>query len=257
MTTPLACDRPLLPSAASNASRWLVYSTLLMCPIEKNDATEWLRLFYTLHNKNADAPWAHEAYSERTQRLPLWTAYNATIRAQLMACPRMERLVVVRDPLERLLSAFLDKCQQWTPSSASGRHCVTYHRNVPPPNVTFADFVGRLARADVAGPRCDRHFCLQSSFCNISSLVKVKGGVRLLSMSSPSYTTDVAERLRRHAIDPAKLQTNSDHSTGAATRLREYYTPELAKRAYGLYKDDYAILRLPKPNALMTPVATS
>ena len=84
---------------------------LAYCPIEKAGESRFIRLILHAFTGKTEADsfgFLHTAMNEG--RLPGMPALSLPTQMQLIACPDWIKVVVVRDPLERLLSGYLDKC---------------------------------------------------------------------------------------------------------------------------------------------------
>ena len=121
---------------------------LLFCPIEKVALSAWVRLFFALYEKPCRVhPWVFTSlrFATSERELPLLQAFAERDAARALECGRWTRAVAVRDPLDRLLSAFLDKCVNGVQRR---RHCPHWResRQAPP---SFRAFVERLTAHDV------------------------------------------------------------------------------------------------------------
>lgn len=272
-------------SLVSLGGRWLIFSTLLVCPIEKNMATSWLKLLHAQHGwlkaseSRGQGVWAIAAFSYQSRLLPMWSALADDQRRALIGCPFVEWIVTIRDPRERLLSAYIDKCLHYKNEVETGRHCVAHPLHHPKRkplkvphlepgqpwgtapqqrygNISFAHFVRALTRRHVARPSCDYHFCEQSSFCGLSDAA-FRSTVRIIRLEPgcmPGFDARLRDDLLRHGFDPAHVAAFSEgdaqHRTDAAGWLDSYYTAELSARVYKLYRNDYVTFGLPAPRGV-------
>ena len=84
---------------------------LAYCPIEKAGESRFIRLIFracTGRNEADSYDSLKRAMDEG--RLPGMSALSLPTQMQVIACADWIKVVVVRDPLERLLSGYLDKC---------------------------------------------------------------------------------------------------------------------------------------------------
>lgn len=77
----------------------LTEPSLQVCAIEKIGCTEWMKLQCVVHNKTRGK--------------------GVSCNPDVMSREPPPRLVILRDPLERFLSAFIDKCIKWL----EAEHC--------------------------------------------------------------------------------------------------------------------------------------
>ena len=256
---------------------------LLFCPIEKNAMTSWTRWFFDLHGKpcrDGKDLFTSLRWAVDQQELPMLQALDELDAARAIECLSWKRAVVVRDPLERLLSAFIDKCVK---GRQRRRHCPNFRRKPP---ASFRAFVDRLTPEDVAAG--DYHFRQQAQFCGLSSSGDAGQGApskkllqslrmvhgkkaqwkpwtgpaqlprytHVLRLSESSFEQQVLGMARQLHIDSAtlrRLMPNVSrkhvwHRTGAAKQQLRWYTRATAERALALYKMDYDLFGLPRPS---------
>lgn len=96
-------------------AHWLVSPehNLMVCAIEKVGTTQWIELFRAALDQqsgHASDGWRALQHWKKESELPALEAIAPQQRAAMWRCPTLHKVVVVRDPLERLLSAYLDKC---------------------------------------------------------------------------------------------------------------------------------------------------
>jgi len=147
--------------------------------------------------------------------------------------PDLRRFCFVRDPYSRLLSCYLDKFAQrggWdSPKRQRVRRDLLADPMTP---IGFAEFVERVARQ--APGEMNRHWRPQTA---------------LLHWGRIRY--DFVGRLERFEAELARLAPIVDlrpwlhrrtKKTGAATRLADYYTPDLAARVRETFAADFEAL---------------
>ena len=155
------------------------------------------------------------------------------------------RGVIVRHPISRLLSGYLDKIFQ--------KH--QYHRvpgvqacmkglkiKIPP----FHKFVHCLTKLHPNPDKLDQHFRIQSAFCNFrrSELDFVgKQGHLLPEMKEFGTSLNFWEEYGadgwgdgHHAFGEKSYQTRTHDS---ANQIWQYYTEDLMMKVYKYYKEDF------------------
>lgn len=265
------------------AGKWMAapHQRLMFCPMEKNGATEWIRLFGAINGKaraaaNEGIAWSQMVHDSTEKQLPSLHAFDYEQRAAMFNAPSVVKFVVIRDPLERLLSAYLDKCAfQHTRGPPDDEelllmsHCPGfYHSNheqktpremrrgdVTPLVPTFDAFVGNLTRQRM---RSDPHFGLQRDICGLSP-TGAGGGpsvlpfVQYVLRLGPDFHASLDTLFAHVGINASLHRTffpqasSALHRTSASKKLAKYYTPDIARLAYDLYSPDYEALRLPAP----------
>jgi len=178
------------------------------------------------------------------------------------------RVVIVRDPAERLLSAYLDKIH---PADGHGSDSVAqlnlYAQRlfVPSlnhlPQLPFADFVKRVAFG-LAHGIFDQHWLPLSANCDLRNWLPAYDLVLQMRHGDDmnKLLDCVLARVSRSSSNPAALANLRDtfnltskvvaaHGTASATE--KYYTPELLQRVMEMYAEDYALFNMPTPTHLL------
>ena len=213
---------------------------LLICTIPKVGSTEFVRLFL---RERGDFRWNRTGgYVHYTPNRPLFSRLDLENATAILNDPTWTKAVFFRDPLERLLSAYLDRLR----SSA----------------VLFPRFVRALAGAvPVAlrggnisrlAPSTDPHWRPQRYFCNLERFAPVYNFIG----SFADITAHAEALLRRTGLwtsvgasgwgveGGAMFQSAPlwQHASGAAQSYREHFTPELERLARDAYRADYRFI---------------
>ena len=115
-------EHPVPIQVSAGADEWLVdlRLKLLFCPIPKNSMSQWYKLFFEITGR-IDREAMSRPYPEFDAMYALGEACAASKEPSTCNWPQgalklaaldpaWTRIVVVRDPVERLVSAWLDKC---------------------------------------------------------------------------------------------------------------------------------------------------
>jgi len=261
-----------LGGAHSLLTRLLVVPRLRLayCPIEKAGETRLIRLLFHAATGEANATFAHLVQASDKNLLPSLSGLAHAARLAVLACADFVKVVVVRDPLERLLSAYLDLCEPRAddgPARSGHReqHCEGFP--LPRWRPSFDQLVDHLAalppheRSDL-----NQHFLPQAYFCGLvapradaaassDDLLFSHGTLprfhHVVRLSAATFTADMLSVLASVGVAESTahrfLQMRDGHDTGAAGRVRRYYTRESAAAARGVYSVDYSTFRLPEP----------
>mmetsp|Transcript_29931 Transcript_29931/g.96579 ORF Transcript_29931/g.96579 Transcript_29931/m.96579 type:complete len:365 (-) Transcript_29931:41-1135(-) len=146
---------------------------LVYCAIPKVACTEFSRLFFRLKGQNRDrGAWLSNPHFRRDK--PLLKDLGVDEATRIMNDPSFFKFVFFRDPVERLLSAWVDKFVKG--EMYRGTYAVKfYHR----PNLTFSEFVDVVAappskkRSDYAGlgPYSNAHWRPQRFMCSLDKFL--------------------------------------------------------------------------------------
>ena len=244
---------------------------LLFCGIPKAGITQWLQfLRFTIGAKDYQSspyfkkdttPFYFDNMIPRTQRF-MWNTYT--------------KAILIRDPAERLLSAYLDKVANKT------------GKNSPfGPNVTFTDFVDILSTPNITkGPNhktspsltffSDPHWRPQAWSCGLSENIQdfdyigtldnaayhtkalldsvglwethgkhyrvskpgwKKGNLAMTFPPSPLLPNETAVGFQQEESGMDTFKHNKD----SHSKIDEYYTPELMKKVKELYWMDFQL----------------
>ena len=160
-------------SRQRSRTRWLVdhSHSLLFCPIEKVGVTQWPQLFFALIGKPCRDAFGSMVWAEKHLEAPMFIAFPAAHQQRMLQCDTFVRVVAVRDPLERFLSAFLDKCvanvSRGVDQTQLRRHCPGFvDAGKRPP--TFSKFIASFAAQPSQLWSTDMHFRPQCMFCGLA-----------------------------------------------------------------------------------------
>jgi len=252
--------------------------------MEKNGMSEWIRLMQAATGRGglcSDADCAFRGINHDTYecQLPSAHAFAAEKLMEMLYCPSIIKAVVVRDPLERLLSAYLDKCAFSHVTKVDAMplisHCQGFYANelktsinnrVPRRSIRvprFSEFVDKLYRTRNRSSTWDTHFRPQHMHCGLGGRKDMPSLLPFvhyhLHMSDQSFHSNL-DILFRHVGFSSLLRmeyfpnrSNSTHRTSANTQLARYYTPLVARQALEIYAEDYDLFSLTIP--LGTPLA--
>ena len=196
---------------------------LFVCYILKNAATEWIKLAFNLSQRVYDDDyWYH-----RTLHTQTLEPMGRNISSLSSVCSEdWARLVTLREPHERLLSAYLDKCL------ASRETPCLNAMDLRLPVPAFVDWVRLLTPAQVLYAS-NHHFMLQSEFCGINAGLMSSFYTTVLDMSdSKHFAPRVRRILSAHGLTNSTMDeffplerhdADDPHVSSAGTKLCSYY----------------------------------
>ncbi|KAL3801054.1 hypothetical protein HJC23_002347 [Cyclotella cryptica] len=241
------------------------------CAIGKNGSTEWRKVFKALNAPEFGGLQkskfnTHKKLSEDTQNIP--------------------QTVFLRDPLERLLSAYLDKCVKDSVRRSQG-HCepnaifasdwmksagkkTTDDKSVISLPMLFdaaqdADKEMFAAYVDLFPLKWNVHFVPQAIFCDLYRNINNydvyfmgKSFMPELDRMSSRYGGLLPETLndifqyKSHIGNvtngsEGNVGANNSHGTKAPTKVAKYYSPRALRRALEYLSIDYVTLKLEVP----------
>ena len=240
---------------------------ITMCLIEKVGTKSWREVFIDLnkdYSPSYDLPLRHNMNSSDLIDLPVPRESSPSF-------------VFLRDPLERFLSAYLDKCVD--SSHRVEKHCMpneifdteseetrssielmkgfSFDRNK---KTMFAAYV------DVMPLRWNMHFFPQSLYCN--GLYRYLEDYDFVGyMNADFYETlgTVAKRyggrfetslIKNFKLTPEKMRLkqskmkNTGIETSAPEKVKEYYSPRALRRVLEYVSIDYVLLGLDIPDCV-------
>ena len=191
---------------------------------------------------------------------PSWTYYqasdyglNATDMSRILQDSSWLKVVIYRDPLERFVSAYRSKCEDFDGDKTCEN---VFHRHRP----TFAEAIRRLFLREEVSP--DSHFLRQATTCNLRRTLPYFDE-RFILTPSTSHTTmlrivekakiPMTQKLSR-ALDaifplagPASSDHHNTHSSNHSTLLHYYNHDCYIKLMVHYYQEDYSLFELPYP----------
>ncbi len=159
----------------------------------------------------------------------------------VLSSPDYRRFTVVRDPASRVLSGFIEKVGQGLKQSApivAALHAST-GIDVAPADITLAQFLDVIAAQDSRDQ--DPHWRRQADHLGLG-LVPYDAVIHLEELDA-SWG-----RIGELTATPGlQEQFFCRNSTGARSRMQDFYTPELLEQVASIYARDYAELGYPTP----------
>lgn len=225
---------------------------LVFCEIPKVACSDFKRLFRRLNGAQdfeSQAPWVHDPKQNGITRL---TDMPSAEAASILKDPTWTKGVFIRDPMERLLSGFLDKCREPI-ESRYDIHCpFSGHVSFG----EFMDYIFTQADYNVHGKMSmDEHWRPQHLVCDLERWLpyyQFQGNFSHLQTHTKFLLQGVGifdEFGRGWGDDGLDIfEKKIDwHHTDTSEKLTEYYTKELADKAMAFYNTDYELFQLPKP----------
>lgn len=159
----------------------------------------------------------------------------------VLAGPDYRRFTVVRDPASRVLSGFIEKIGQGLKQSAPIVAALADRtgQDVAPADVTLAQFLDVIGSQESRDQ--DPHWRRQADHLGLG-VVPYEAVIHLEDLDS-SWDR-IADLTGTPDLQEEFFCRNS---TGARTRMAEYYTPELLARVVEIYARDYDELGYPRP----------
>ncbi len=136
----------------------------------------------------------------------------------------------VRNPLSRLVSAYLDKIKM---KKAQSYQVYQHLGRELDEEVTFAEFIHALHGLHRSGASFDKHYRSQLRQCG-------DGRVRLDFIGRlETFEKDFESLVNKLGFDGIELLAGQRHSTNSEELLTHYYTPQLEEIVYELYEQDF------------------
>jgi len=273
---PMGCSMFSMGGGSGPYDRLLLFpeGKLAFCGIPKAGITQWLQfLRFTLGAKDYQS----EPYYKEDVFPFLFDKLNPQVQRGIWYNESWTKAILIREPAERLLSAYLDKVKSYRPNQ----------KNTPfGPNVTFAEFVDILSMEDVIMRENDKvftglswftdpHWRPQAWSCGLSEFVPTFdyiGGFDRAAYHTKALLEQVnlwepygkhyrvSERSKKRGnryctwppepLKPGEValgfqqQSSHDidrHSQGSKKKIDQYYTPELLAKVKALYWMDFAL----------------
>jgi hypothetical protein len=228
---------------------------LRQCVIEKVGTKQWQKLYSKVQN----CPLANATH------IHLFTKCY-TKHPQI---PNSERFVFLRDPLDRFLSGFLNKCGE---KSRDSQHCEPLSIMIDDKTQLVNDYRNDMQKlfeiyVDVIGLKWNLHFYPQSLYCDglynhfedynfVGSMEDgFEGHLHRFVDQYPQLKEKVQENFPRMLStmngDSSESNTNTSRTIGvetkAASKVESIYTPHSLRRVLEYTSIDYTMLNIPIP----------
>lgn len=230
-----------------------VVHKFVFCETPKVACSGFKRLFRRLSGHadyNVQEPWIHDPRQNGIIRL---NDVGKDAAFEIMKDPAWTKAVFIRDPLERLLSAYLDKCREPV-ETRYDIHCPFAG------SVSFADFVWHIVQEGQDHKKfasmdehwrpqhlnCDLrewipHYQFQGNFSHLHAHTKyLLQGLGLYEEYGRGWGPTGGE------LFAEDLEAHRTNASDAGEHLK-YYTRELADMVARFYRKDYQLFALPMP----------
>ena len=209
------------------------HGNLLFCWIQKVGCTNFKKLLSPLkiHVRSA---------------LPERKGHPRDFYSAIMHNSSWHKAVFYREPLERFLSGYLDKC-----SKLIRVYCISVFGSK---DATFDDAVRSLITQDP--DKINEHFHSQVDFCGgLKDTLPLFDTVEILE---PETSRDKAAMMLQRAnvtppnfdkIFPGKIRTKDGHQTHASKKIERYYNnTQHVGIVVNFFYEDYVLLDIPLPD---------
>jgi hypothetical protein len=174
--------------------------------------------------------------------------------------PTATRVVMIRDPLARFASTYMDKCFH---NNCSNGFCFP-RNNAGKQNgevVTFQEALTWILGQDV--DHIDNHWRLQSEQCNLRN--HINEYTIIGRMEKETVSSDAACIMERAGIERFNQQNETStepfwkehqemkvgkvhyRSDNEVELLKKLFSPEMARNLIEKFRQDYVVFRLPEP----------
>jgi hypothetical protein len=262
---------------------------LKFCSIGKNGCTEWRGIFKALNareycSNSNDMEWMNNG---RSNSYCKESKIHTNVKLDNDDSNSVPRTVFLRDPLERLLSGYLDKCVKPNIRKSQG-HCepnvvfgmdhlqvkkksvATDNKGLPIPDMTLV--VNKLERemfatyVDLLPLTWNVHFVPQAFTCELYRTIDTYDFVGLMGKTFMSELDRMATRyggLLPNVLEDAfhyrtklanetllattNVGADNAHGTKAPSKVYQYYSPQSVRRALEYLSIDYVMLGFDVP----------
>ncbi len=250
---------------------------LQLCVYEKGGTKSWKQLQCEHnHDYEVEIPNFNQCWKKQPpydEQLSVGNNHNSTAAAAY----KSEKAVFLRDPLERFLSGFLDKCVRRLDSNNHCEPIFVFGKSNPnndgvvPEKSPIESMLWDKRRTfqayvDTFPLTWNMHFFPQSFYCG--GLYKTIGDYDFVGSMGDNFYNDLDAMQKRYPgletgmerifhlsreLSSAKRifrkgnSKNRGVETGAASQALDYYTPHTVRRVLEYYAIDYVSLGLPIP----------
>ena len=241
---------------------------LIFCPQFKVGTTEFMRLLRWLDGQDYNVH-PHFQVENRPGNLTTLENFGQKAALQMMLDSAWIKLVVVRDPLDRLRSAYLDKIKGAAKRSEHSQQKLAHALNVRIPtlsNLSFAAFVRRV-EAQMKKNVFNVHWSPQAQQCGLEHFKKYYYVLHMgLDKTTHPALRDCVLRTMTGRMNKSKLSTLQHIVVSNETRSRlqahetdsslenidGIYDEATCNIALRIYTEDYDFFSLPRPTCHKT-----
>jgi len=231
------------------------------CPVGKVSCTNWKRTLILLTGKISESQIGKQLQMTTVYRyMRTLASVKSKYRIWRFADSRYFTFMFVREPLERLVSAYRDKLQKDPNRSIDARIVKQYRprdykRSIRHYNVTFAEFVRYVLDQHAAGNVLDRHWMPQSQLCRVCQYRwDVIGHYETLREDAGYVVSRLKSRImdvgQRHRVANVTFPADSGHRKSGHFLQQMYASVPAAdvQALYTLYAVDYTLFGFEHPN---------
>eukprot|EP00804_Cyclotella_cryptica_P022822 CCRYP_005028-RA/>CCRYP_005028-RA protein AED:0.33 eAED:0.33 QI:403/1/1/1/1/1/2/72/434 len=240
------------------------------CSIEKVGTTEWRKIFCMLNNDRNHATCKIQQERDDDDSHQCWTQCVHRRVEEGTLPPNAPKAVIVRDPLERLLSAYLNKCYDEY-YRQNEEHCEPteifgdkYSETGMLSHVKDSDQQMFAAYLDIMPLKWNLHFIPQAFACDLYRNIKqydfvgkMDGNFMMdLNRMANQFGGPLPDLLdsffgyrnyTKSEINHVNVGSRRGHSTRAPNKVVRFYTPNSLRRALEYVSIDYVTLGLEVP----------
>ena len=237
-------------------------SKFAFCLIPKNGCSQWTKVFNKLHYNNTNK--SKSAYSIHGDSV---NKYGIESIERIFSDPDATKAVMVRDPLARFTSAYLNKCfadKCTSPLCYARKHAGKKKGQ----NVTFREAINWILDQDVS--IINTHWRLQSEHCNLRNHIKDytiigrmeketlssdasclmdKAGISMFNKANDSspepFWRDKKDMVskKHHSTKQELVRVESEEDV-----LKKLFTPRMARILVEKMQQDFDTFNLPTPS---------
>ena len=256
---------------AKQAEKWLdAYvvpgANLIFCQVHKVGSTKWLRLLRWLDGQDYNQ-FPHLWWGDRPANLSTLRHYGKPRALEMMFDPNWTKIVAVRDPLDRLRSAYFSKVNRSRPLPNVSAQVFADVLKVPLArlrSLSFEEFLVRVENGMREHNMADLHWRKQSTACSLGHFKKCYQHTFFMDRDKSTHDalgdcvlqvmlSKMSESDRRNLKSlnvTAETKTDEqEHMTQSA----DVYDYQRCVKALELYAEDYHVFSIPRPTCHKDP----
>lgn len=210
---------------------------MLYCPIPKSGWSSWKRVFFYVNGAIKDMEVEIGITPDKNASILEFTGF-AIIRRNISGTFRPYSFMFVRDPWQRLLSAYINKALDWNYTRILHTPCESETMTPYRPPITFTQFLTCIVDRDSIGKRLDIHWTPMWQLCDMCQ-IRYNAIGHMETMAADARHVLASNRL--NLTFPRVFSSRAHKPADVARSWYESVPASILRRLQKLYELDFLL----------------